>query len=354
MASAEEFRGATKILVTGGAGFIGSHVVRILLERYSVPVRVMHLPHDNMINLKNLDVELFSGDITSAEDVSTAVAGCDVVFHLAAVYALWLPDMTLMDRVNVGGTRLLFEECVKQGVERVVYTSSFARFAGQGLDATCDETSPFKLNCSYYSRTKYESHQMAERYAKNGLDVVIVNPACPLGPGDYGPTPTGRLIADAFSLPVTMGVHTISNYIDVRDCAMGHVLALEKGRTGESYILGDKNASHPDLMRSLQKVVGLKRPLITVSPNALYPVAYLSQAIAKYVTHKAPFMTPVELEISNVGLIADPSRAKNELGLPSRPIEQTLRDAVSWFVQNGYITNKEVCRKFEQEDGVLV
>ena len=344
---AEEFSGATKILVTGGAGFIGSHVVRILLERYNVPVRVMHLPHDNMINLKGLDVELFSGNITSPEDVSGAVRGCDVVFHLAAVYALWLPDMALMDRVNVGGTRLLFEECVKQHVKRVVYTSSFARYAGQGLDATCDETSPFKLSCSYYSRTKYESHQMAERYAKAGLDVVIVNPACPLGPGDYGPTPTGRVIADAFNLPVIMGVHTVSNYIDVRDCAMGHVLALEKGRTGESYILGNENASHPDLMRSLQKVVGLKRPLITVSPNALYPVAYLTQAIAKYVTHKAPFMTPVELEISNAGLVADPSKARNELGLPGRPMEETLRDAVSWFVQNGYITNKEVCSKFK-------
>ena len=231
-----------------------------------------------------------------------------------------------------------------------MYTSSFARFAGQGLDATCDETSPFKLNCSYYSRTKYESHQMAERYAKNGLDVVIVNPAAPLGPGDYGPTPTGRVIADAFNLPVIMGVRTVSNYIDVRDCAMGHVLALERGRTGESYILGNENASHSDLMRELQKVVGLKRPLITVSPNALYPVAYLTQAIAKYVTHKAPFMTPVELEISNAGLVADPSKARNELGLPNRPIEETLRDAVSWFVQNGYITNKAVCRKFELTD----
>ena len=143
------------------------------------------------------------------------------------------------------------------------------------------------------------------------------------------------------------GVNTVSNYIDVRDCAMGHVLALEKGRTGESYILGNENVSHPDLMRSLQNVVGLKRPLITVSPSVLYPVAYLTQAVAKYVTHKAPFMTPVELEISNAGLIADPSKAKKELGLPSRSIEETLHDAVSWFVQNGYITNKEVSKKFE-------
>lgn len=338
----------TKILVTGGAGFIGSHVVKVLLERYDVPIRVMHLPNDNMINLNGLDVELFAGDITNPDDVEAAVAGCDVVFHLAAVYALWLPDMTVMDRVNVGGTRTLLDECVKQGVKRVVYTSSFARFAGQGLDATCDETSPFKLDCSYYSRTKFESHQLAESYVDQGLDIVIVNPACPLGPGDYGPTPTGRLIADAFNLPVIVGVHTVSNYIDVRDCAMGHVLALEKGRTGESYILGNENVSHPDLMRKLQGVVGLKRPVVSVSPSALFPLAYASEAVANYITHKAPFMTPVELEISKAGLVADPRKAKNELGLPVRPLDETLRDAVSWFVQNDYISNRTVRRSFCQ------
>ena len=338
----------SKILVTGGAGFIGSHVVKVLLERYQVPIRVMHLPNDNMVNIKGLDVELFPGDITNSNDVKLAVTGCDVVFHLAAVYALWLPDMSIMDRVNVGGTKLLLDECVKQQVKRVVYTSSFARFAGQGLDATCDESSPFKLECSYYSKTKFESHQLAERYAQDGLDVVIVNPTCPLGPGDYGPTPTGRVIADAFNLPVMAGVHTKSNYIDVRDCAMGHVLALEKGRTGESYILGNENASHPDLMYQLQEVVGLKRRVVSVAPNTLLPLAYASLFVAKYITHTSPFMTPVELAISNAGLVADASKAKEELGLPSRPIAETLYDAVKWFVQHGYITNKAVCQKMEE------
>ncbi len=335
-----------KILVTGGAGFIGSHVVKILLDRYSVPVRVMHLPRDNMINLEGLDVELFAGDITNADDVKAAVAGCDVVFHLAAVYALWLPDMSVMDKVNVQGTKKLFDECVAQGVTRVIYTSSFARFAGQGMDATCDETSPFALDYSYYSKTKYESHRMAEAYAKNGLDIVIVNPVCPLGPGDYGPTPTGRVVADAFELPVIVGVHTESNYIDVRDCAMGHVLALEKGRSGESYILGNENMAHPDLMKVLQKVVGIRRPVVSVKPGALLPLAHLTEAVAKYITGQPPFMTPVELKISQAGLIADASKAKNELGLPSRPIEETLFDAVQWFVANGYIKNKAICRKF--------
>lgn len=343
-----------KILVTGGAGFIGSHVVKALLARYDVPVRVMHLPKDNLINLHGVDVELFAGDITNQQDVAEAVAGCDVVFHLAAVYALWLPDMTVMDRVNVDGTRLLFEECMAQGVSRVVYTSSFARFAGQGLDATCNEQSPFKLDYSYYSNTKYVSHRLAEDFANKGLDVVIVNPVCPLGPGDYGPTPTGRVIADAFELPVIVGVHTESNYIDVRDCAMGHVLALEKGRTGESYILGNVNMSHPDLMRMLQKVVGIRRPVVSVKPGALLPLAHITEAVAKYVTGKAPFMTPVELKISQAGLIADASKAKNELGLPSRPMEETLVDAVAWFVANGYIKNKAVCKKFHHTETVNV
>lgn len=134
-----------KILVTGGAGFIGSHVVRALLKTYDAPVRVLHLPKENLLNLEGLDVELFPGDVTNADQVAAAIDGCDVVFHLAAVYALWLPDMSLMQRVNVDGANTLFRTCLEKGVKRVVYTSSFACYAGQGLDTACTEQSAGKL-----------------------------------------------------------------------------------------------------------------------------------------------------------------------------------------------------------------
>lgn len=332
----------SRVLVTGGAGFIGSNVVRVLLARYpGVSVRVLHLPRENMINLQGLEVERMQGDLTCREDVARAVAGCDVVFHLAAVYALWLPDMSLMDRVNVGGTRNIMEECLAQGVKRVVHTSSFAVFAGQGLDSACTEQSSFRLQASHYSRSKYESHQLVESYAARGLDVVLVAPTVPVGPGDCGPTPTGRVLIDAFRLPVAVGIATDSNYVDVRDCALGHVLAYEKGRKGESYILGGENYTHPDIMHRVNRITGLKRPLIVLKPGWLRPLAQLSTLLADY-TQKAPFTTPVELEIGKLGLVADASKARRELGLPTRPIEESLRDALIWFVQHGYIEQPEV------------
>ncbi len=334
-----------QVLVTGGAGFIGSHVVKALLERYpDTKVRVMHLPNDNLVNLKGLDVELVTGDVTRPDSLDKAVAGCDVVFHLAAVYALWLPDMSVMQRVNVDGTRNVFEACTRAGVKRVVFTSSFACFAGQGLDTACTEQSPFALGYSYYSRTKYESAKLAEAYSKlHGLDIVIVCPTCPVGPGDYGPTPTGRVLVEAFNTPFMLSIDTDSNYVDVRDCALGHLLAYEKGRTGESYILGGENYTHQDVVRRLLRIYHLKRPVVHVKPNWLRPMAKLSVALAERgVLKKPPFTTPVELEIANNGLVADASKARRELGLPTRPIEESLRDAVDWFVAHGYISEDAV------------
>lgn len=336
-----------QVLITGGAGFIGSSVVKALRLRYpEARLRVLHLPKENLLNLKGVDgIELMPGDLTRPLDVERAVAGCDVVFHLAAVYALWLPDMALLDRVNVDGSRLVFEACLNAGVRRVVYTSSFAVFAGQGLDTACTERSPFALSLSHYSRTKYESHRLAEAYARKGLDVVIVNPTCPVGPGDVGPTPTGRIITDMFKTPVAMAMHTESNYVDVRDCALGHLLALEKGRTGESYILGGENYTHHDIVRRCLRITGIKRRIVTVAPDALKPMAYLMVAMAN-LTKKPPLTTPVELEITKLGLVADASKARRELGLHVRPIEETLADAISWFVANGYITEPAVVQHY--------
>lgn len=333
----------SQILVTGGAGFIGSNVVKVLRRRYpDARVRVLHLPKENLLNLQDVQgIELMAGDLLNPLDVKRAVTGCDVVFHLAAVYALWLPDMGLLDRVNVDGSRLVLEECLQQGVQRVVFTSSFAVFAGQGLDKSCDERSSFALAESHYSRTKYESHRLAEWYARKGLDVVIVCPCCPVGPGDVGPTPTGRLVSDMFSAPFAVAVVTESNYIDVRDCAMGHVLALEKGRKGESYILGGENYTHADIVRRALRITGIKRRVFVIKPDVLKPLAYAMTFAANF-TKKAPPTTPVEIEVTKKGLIADASKARHELGLTVRPIEETLRDAIAWFVEHEYITDAEV------------
>lgn len=332
-----------QILVTGGAGFIGSHVVKTLRQRYpQAKVRVLHLPKENLFNLRDVEgVELIAGDVTKQRDVEHAVKGCDVVFHLAAIYALWLPDMSVMDRVNVEGTRRLMQSCVQAGVKRVVYTSSIAVFAGQGKGQAATENSPFQFWDSDYSRTKYESHVIVQQYAQLGLDVVTVCPALPIGPGDIGPTPTGRLVTEAFKMPFLMALDSgPSCYIDVRDCAMGHVLALEKGRTGESYILGGENYDHYEVLSRLVRVLHLQQKIVPVSLTLLKPFTHVATWLANHVTKKPPFFTPVEVEITRKGLKCDASKAREELGLTVRPVEDSLIDAVRWFADNGYIEVK--------------
>lgn len=334
-----------KALVTGAAGFIGSHVVRSLLERYpGIQVRAMHLPNDNLINLEGLPVELFAGDITSRQDMEQAVADCDAVFHLAAIFALWLPDPTVMDRVNVEGTRNVLQTCLDARIPRVVYTSSYAVFGGQGQGVPCSEKSEFKLHASHYSVTKYQGHKLAREFADKGLDVVIVCPTAPVGPGDYGPTPTGKLFIDFASAPVNTVMKSGSNYVDVRDCALGHVLAFEKGRTGESYILGGDNYTIAELITLLEMITGQKRITLRVAPWMLMPAAWVSLFLANHVTHKAPLLTPADLKTLQLGLWADISKAKSELGFPVRPLEDSIRDALHWFAENGYFEERTLKR----------
>lgn len=338
-----------QILLTGGAGFIGSNIVKILQERYpSTKLGILHLPKENLLNLEGMTgLELMAGDITNADDVARAVNGCDVVFHLAAIYAFWLPDMSAMDRINVGGTRLLMEECLKQKVNRVVYTSSMICFTGQGLDKVSDETSPFSAGSMVYARSKHDSHRIAENYAKKGLDVVIVCPALPMGPGDVGPTPTGRMVMDIFRFPVPLAVDSEVNIIDVRDCAMGHILAMEKGRTGESYILGGENYTYSDMLRRVLRICGVKNRILHLPEFLLRGVAIGMTASARF-TKIPPLLTRTEIDMAKQGCIVNAAKARNELGLTVRPLEQTLHDSLQWFVNNGYIKKAAVVKRFKK------
>ena len=336
-----------RILVTGGAGFIGASVVRLLRERYpQAAVRVLHLPRENLQNLEGVSgVELVAGDVTRPEDVDRAVAGCDVVFHLAAIYAVWLPDMSLIPKVNVEGTRNVLEACRRHGVRRVVHTSSAVCFCGHGLDTVCDETSPFAMYGHAYAESKIASHRVAEEYARRGLDVVIVCPVGPFGPGDVAPTPTGRILTEIFNSPLPTALRTRMNLIDVRDAAMGHVLALEKGRTGESYLLGGDNYTHADVVRRVLALAGIERRVLEVSPTLLMPMAMVMKLVAGF-TKKAPFMTPSDMQQAGKGLVCDAGKARRELGLVTRPLDDTLRDALTWFVRNGHITDKRAVERF--------
>jgi dihydroflavonol-4-reductase len=337
-----------KACVTGAAGFIGSHVVR-QLALSGAEVRAMHLPHEDLRNLSNLsglDVELVPGDVTDAASVRRAVAGCDRVFHLAAIYALWLPRPGRMREVNVSGTRNVLEASLAAGVERVVYTSSIAVFGGQGPTRDATEESPYRLGTTgdLYAQTKHESHALALELADR-LDVTIVAPCGPIGPNDVGPTPTGRILLAALAMPFVVVVDSATNFVDVRDVALGHLLAAERGRRGETYLLGAENWKLADIARAALEEKGLSKPVLEVP----YPIARLGGvallAWANHVGRKPPLFTPAAVAIAKLGLRARCDKAVRELGFAPRPVRTAVRDALLWFEDNGYVQRDSLAHR---------
>jgi dihydroflavonol-4-reductase len=265
--------------------------------------------------------------------------GCECVFHLAAVYALWLPDPRLMHRVNVEGTRNVLSLARELGVARVVHTSSIARFGGQGRGRRATEESAFALGVTgdAYSRTKFDAHELAVAAAREGQDVVIVAPTGPIGPGDVGPTPTGRLLITCATLPLAVVTDTVSNFADVRDMARGHVLAATRGVRGETYLLGHRDVALSELARMAGEILGRTRPVIVAPFRLARWAARGALLVADRVTRRAPLVTPAAVAIAELGLAADCAKAVRDLGLPSSPLEDALRDALLWFSREGYL-----------------
>jgi len=337
-----------KALVTGGGGFIGSHVVRALL-RDGVEPRVLLLAGEDERNLAGLDVERVRGNVLDPPSLARAVQGCAWVFHLAAIYALWLPRMETMREVNVDGTRNVLQAALDAGVDRVVYTSSIAVFGGQGPDRDATEESPFALGDTgnLYAASKHASHQVALGFVRRGLDVTIAAPCGPIGPGDRGPTPTGRFLLTLASAPVCPLVQTASNFGDVRDMARGHVLAARKGRTGESYLLGAENLGYRQLADMVEAVTGAARPRVPVPDPLLRAGAHLMKKMADWGVRRPPLITPDSVTIGQRCLRADCSKARRELGLPQSPVKDAVRDALVWFARNGHVRNPRVRRRLE-------
>lgn len=326
-----------KVLVTGAAGFIGSNVVRALLED-GHDVRALHLGREDIRNLRGLEVEKIAGDVTELDSLRAAMKGCEVVFHLAAIYALWTRDADSMRRVNVEGTRNVLAVAREAGVRRVVHTSSIARFGGQGMRRRATEASPFALGATgdRYSQSKAEAHEVAVAAAKE-QDVVIVAPCGPIGPGDVGPTPTGRLLLSAIRLPVAIVAPTMTTFADVRDMARAHVLAAERGVRGETYLLGSEDLWVEDVARIAMDVGGVRKPIV----HAPFAVASLAARAAKTwadrISRRPPLFTPEAIRIARLGLRADCTKAIRDLGMPRSPIRSAVADAVSWFEREGYL-----------------
>ncbi|MBI9077884.1 MAG: SDR family oxidoreductase [Desulfatibacillum sp.] len=327
-----------KALVTGAAGFIGSNVVKELLSQ-GVKVRAMILPGEPIANLEGLKIGRTEGDILNPKDVARAMKGVDTVFHLAAIYSTWMLDWSKIYEVNLQGSRNVLWAATKSNtVQRVVYTSSIAALGTAPGKNLANEDTPFDQYDfgAHYVLTKYLSQQEALGFAENGLDLVVVNPAFPFGPGDIAPTPTGEIIKGILDGTLRFQFDGGINVADVRDVAKGHVLAAQKGKKGRKYILGNQNIAMGDFIRLVRKTAGMPQVALPKIPiPAMKAASHLFKAWADNFSHTRPMMTPSDAEMASRYLYFDVSRAKEELGLECRPITESIADSVQWFRETG-------------------
>ena len=326
-----------KALVTGSTGFIGAAVARCLLER-GVDVRVLVRRDSDLGNLQGLNVEQAYGDLRDAASLRQALTGCRQLYHVAAHYALWAPDPQIFYDINVTGTRNLMEAARDVGVERIVYTSTIGAIGlppGGGLGT---EETPVSLEqmSGHYKRSKYLAEQEVARLARAGLPVVIVNPSAPVGARDIKPTPTGQVIVDFMKGRMPAYIETGMNLIDVDDVAMGHLNAMEKGRIGERYILGNRNLMLREVFALLSRLTGVPAPTIKLPRLAILPLAYANQWLSDYITHRPPRIPLEGVKMAKYVMHYDCSKAIRELALPQTPTDVALGKAVRWFRDHKY------------------
>jgi dihydroflavonol-4-reductase len=325
-----------KALVTGASGFIGGAVVRALVAS-GVHVRVTARPDNDMRHLTGVTMERVEGDLRNKESLLRALDGCGQLYHVAAHYALWAKDPSIFYDVNVAGTRNLLQAAREAGIERTVYCSTIGAIGlppGGGLGT---ETTPVSLDqmAGHYKRSKYLAEQEVLKLAREGLPVVIVNPSAPVGAGDVKPTPTGQVIVDFMKGRMPAYIETGMNLVDVDDVAAGHLLAMEKGRLGERYILGNQNLLLREVFEILSRLTGVKAPALKLPRLAILPLAYVNEWMSSC-TGKQPRIPLEGVRMAKYKMHYDCSKAIKELGLPQTPVETALEKAVRWFRDHGY------------------
>ncbi|HLK47898.1 MAG TPA: hopanoid-associated sugar epimerase [Bryobacteraceae bacterium] len=315
------------VLVTGASGFLGWHVARLLIERGLV-VRALVRPGSRV---QELDAEPVTGDLRDPESLSRAVAGCGLVYHVAADYRLWARHPRDLYRSNVDGTRHLLEAARRAGVERVVYTSTVGCI-GIPRDGVGDENTPVSLAdmAGAYKRSKFLAEEVALGFARNGLPVVIVNPTAPVGDHDIKPTPTGQTVLDFLSGKMPAFIDTGLNIVNARDVAHGHLLACERGRIGERYILGSENLTLAQILQTLAQITGRKAPTFRLPYAVAYCAGMCSTAWAEVTG--APPRVPIEaVRMARKKMWVTHEKARRELGFQPGPAETALRCAAQWF-----------------------
>jgi dihydroflavonol-4-reductase len=323
-------------LVTGASGFVGSAVARALVAR-GLHVRVVMRPSANRLNIAKLHCEPMIGDMRDEDSMTAALKGARYLFHVAADYRLWARDPGEIERNNLEGARATMGAALKTGVERVVYTSSVAALkpGGVAVDESSRHTPQSVIGA--YKRSKLVAEREVERLVRDkGLPAVIVAPSTPIGPRDIKPTPTGRVIVEAATGRMPAFVDTGLNLVHVDDVANGHLLALDKGKVGENYILGGEDVELQAMLGDIAFLSGRKAPTIKIPRAPLFPLAWAAEAIAR-VTGKEPFLTADALRMSRYRMFFSSQKAQRELGYTARPYKEGLKDALAWFRENGYL-----------------
>ncbi len=323
------------VAVSGATGFIGSAVVRRLLAD-GRRVRALIEPGAPATNLEGLDVERVTVDVCDHEAMVRALGGAEAYYHLAAIYKVWLPNPEKIWRVNVEGTTTSLLAAKVAGVKKVVYTASIAAIGLRDDGQPSDETVSFNLYdiANEYLLTKHQSERIALRFAKV-LPVVVVNPAFPFGPGDIGPTPTGNILLSLMKGEVPGVSEGGFNAIDVDDVAAGHVAAETRGKVGERYILGDHNVTFREFFDAVGRVTGKKTPTTPIPSGLARTIALGMELWADNVSHEEPRATLKAIQYMQRRAFFDVSKARRELGLPSRPLEESIERAVRWFKDHG-------------------
>ncbi|HEX5353561.1 MAG TPA: hopanoid-associated sugar epimerase [Rhodanobacteraceae bacterium] len=328
---------SARILVSGANGFVGSAVVRALL-RHGYAVRAMARASSDVANLDGLDVEIARGDLLDPPSLERALADCEGLFHVAADYRLWAHDPHEIRRCNVRGTHNILLAARRCGVRRIVHTSSVATLGLHADSTPSDEETPAYLAdmIGEYKRSKFLSEALVRRCARAGNDIVIVNPAAPVGPRDRKPTPTGRMILDAARGRMPAYVDTGLDVVHVDDVAEGHVLAWERGQRGRRYVLGGENMSLKSILAMVAGLTGRRAPWLKLPHAAVLPVAHVAEAWARF-SGMAPNVTVDGVKLARHKMYFSSRRAGTELGYRARPAREALGDAIEWFRDNGYL-----------------
>ena len=331
-----------KYLVTGANGFIGSNLVKILLDK-GHDVRGLVRTNSNLINLENLDLKLVRGDIRNPEIIAEAVEKVDGDFHTAALYSFWASGYDEFYQTNVEGTLNVLRASENADVDRVVVTSTASLLAHSKDKRSLPESSE-RLS-SNYKLSKYIAEKEALRFAKQtDLSVVIASPTVPIGPGDYGPTPTGRLILEFLNGKMKGYVNMEFNLVDVEDVARGHLLAMKKGETETRYVLGHKNTSLLEVINVLARLTGLPKPWFEIPYPVALTAAWVDEFFEGFLMNRRPTIPISAIRSTRVDERINCSPWMEELGLPETPIVESLRKAIDWFLEHDYVNRPEAVK----------